>query len=138
VCALEDGLLPISMNSTAFAGKLSCHEYEGPTLDLDERERLLDHLGDNQAMLLRNHGLLVTGRSVPDAFLRLYRLERACQVQIDAASAGRLHVLDRDVARKSGAGMDAFSERESRNGAGDLEFAALLRKLDRSDPQWRH
>jgi ribulose-5-phosphate 4-epimerase/fuculose-1-phosphate aldolase len=138
VCALEDGLLPVSMNATAFAGRLSMHEYEGPSLDLDERERLLDDLGDNQAMLLRNHGLLVTGRSVPEAFLRLYRLERACQVQIDAAAAGRLHLLDREAARKSGADMDSFSERESRNGIGDLEFAALLRKLDKADPQWRH
>jgi ribulose-5-phosphate 4-epimerase/fuculose-1-phosphate aldolase len=89
-------------------------------------------------MLLRNHGLLVTGRSVPEAFLRLYRLERACQVQVDAAAAGPLHVLGRDVARKSGQDMDAFSELESRSGVGDLEFAALLRKLDKADPQWRH
>ncbi|MCW5745550.1 MAG: class II aldolase/adducin family protein [Alphaproteobacteria bacterium] len=138
VCALEDGLLPISMVSTGFTGRLSYHEYEGPSLDLGERERLQEHLGDNQAMLLRNHGLLVTGRSVPEAFLRLYRLERACQIQVDAAAAGKLHVLDEKSARKSGADMDAFSERESKVGIGDLEFAALLRKLDKADPQWRH
>lgn len=138
VCALEDGLLPISMVSTGFTGRLSYHEYEGPSLDLGERERLQDHLGDNQAMLLRNHGLLVTGRSVPEAFLRLYRLERACQIQVDAAAAGKLHVLDDTAARKSGADMDSFSERESKAGIGDLEFSALLRKLDRADPQWRH
>src|SRR5436853_595542 len=83
---------PISMVATAFHGKLSNHDYEGPSLDLDERGRLLKNLGDNQAMMLRNHGLLVTGRSVPEAFLRLYRLERACQIQIDAAAAGALNV----------------------------------------------
>lgn len=138
VCALEDGLLPISMVSTGFTGKLSYHDYEGPSLDLGERERLQEHLGENQAMLLRNHGLLVTGRSVPEAFLRLHRLERACQIQIDAAGAGRLRVLDEAAARKSGADMDSFSERESKVGIGDLEFAALLRKLDKTDPQWRH
>lgn len=138
VCALEEGLLPISMVSTGFTGRLSHHDYEGPSLDLDERSRLQADLGDNQAMLLRNHGLLATGRSVPEAFLRLWRLERACQIQIDAAAAGRLRVLDDDVARKSGAGIDSFSEKESKMGIGDLEFAALLRKLDKTDPQWRH
>jgi len=138
VCALEEGLLPISMVSTGFTGRLSHHDYEGPSLDLDERSRLQADLGDNQAMLLRNHGLLATGRSVPEAFLRLWRLERACQIQIDAAAAGRLRVLDDDVARKSGAGIDSFSEKESKVGIGDLEFAALLRKLDKTDPQWRH
>jgi ribulose-5-phosphate 4-epimerase/fuculose-1-phosphate aldolase len=138
VAALEDGLLPISMVSTGFTGQLSYHEYEGPSLDLDERARLLSHLGENRAMILRNHGLLVTGRSVPEAFLRLYRLERACQIQIDAAAAGRLHRLELGLACKSGKDMDSFSEMESRNGIGDLEFAALLRTLDKSDPAWRH
>ncbi|MFN4017823.1 MAG: class II aldolase/adducin family protein [Reyranella sp.] len=138
VCALKDGLLPVSMVSTAFHGRLSYHDYEGPSLDLDERARLLANLGNNQAMMLRNHGLLTTGRSVPEAFLRLYRLERACQIQLDAAAAGTLNVLGDNLAAKSGADMDRFSEMESAVGIGDLEFAALVRKLDKVDPSWRH
>ncbi len=138
VCALKDGLLPVSMVSTAFHGKLAYHDYEGPSLDLDERERLLKNLGDNQAMMLRNHGLLTTGRSVPEAFLRLYRLERACQIQLDAAAAGTLNVMGDNLAAKSGADMDRFSEMESAVGIGDLEFAALVRKLDKIDTSWRH
>lgn len=138
VCALKDGLLPVSMVATAFHGKLSYHDYEGPSLDLDERGRLLKNLGDNQAMLLRNHGLLTTGRSVPEAFLRLYRLERACQIQLDAAAAGTLNVMGDNLAAKSGADMDRFSEMESAVGIGDLEFAALIRKLDKVDSGWRH
>lgn len=138
VCALKDGLLPVSMVATAFHGKLSYHDYEGPSLDLDERDRLLKNLGNNQAMMLRNHGLLTTGRSVPEAFLRLYRLERACQIQLDAAAAGTLNVLGDNLAAKSGADMDRFSEMESAVGIGDLEFAALLRKLDKVDASWRH
>jgi ribulose-5-phosphate 4-epimerase/fuculose-1-phosphate aldolase len=137
VCALKDGLLPVSMVSTAFHGKLAYHDYEGPSLDLDERGRLLKNLGDNQAMMLRNHGLLTTGRSVPEAFLRLYRLERACQIQIDAAAAGTLNIMGDNLAGKSGADMDRFSETESAVGIGDLEFAALIRKLDKSDASWR-
>ena len=138
VCALKDGLLPVSMVATAFHGRLSYHDYEGPSLDLTERERLLANLGNNQAMMLRNHGLLTTGRSVPEAFLRLYRLERACQIQLDAAAAGTLNVLGDNLAAKSGADMDRFSEMESAVGIGDLEFAALVRKLDKVDTSWRH
>jgi ribulose-5-phosphate 4-epimerase/fuculose-1-phosphate aldolase len=89
-------------------------------------------------MMLRNHGLLVTGRSVPEAFLRLYRLERACQIQIDAAAAGPLNLLGDNLASKSGQDMDRFSEIESKVGIGDLEFSALLRKLDKTDTSWRN
>ena len=64
-------------------------------------------------MMLRNHGLLTTGRTVPEAFLRLYRLERACQIQVDAAAAGTLNILGDNLAGKSGADMDRFSESES-------------------------
>ena len=138
ICALKEGLLPISMVSTAFQGKLAYHDYEGPSLDLDERGRLLKNLGDNQAMMLRNHGVLTTGRTVPEAFLRLYRLERACQIQVDAAGAGTLNIMGDNLAKKSGADMDRFSEMESETGIGDLEFAALIRKLDKIDTSWRH
>jgi len=136
VCALKDGLLPISMVATAFHGKMSYHDYEGPSLDLDERGRILKSLGENQTLMLRNHGLLVTGRTVPEAFLRLYRLERACQIQIDAGAAGPLTVLGDNLAAKSGADMDRFVEMEG--GMGDLEFAALIRKIDKTDTSWRH
>ena len=136
VCALKEGLLPISMVATAFHGKLTYHDYEGPSLDLDERGRLLKNLGDNAAMMLRNHGLLTTGRTVPEAFLRLYRLERACQIQLDAAAAGTLNILGDNLAGKSGADLDRFAESDT--GQGDLEFAALIRKLDKIDTSWRH
>ncbi|MFO1081850.1 MAG: class II aldolase/adducin family protein [Reyranellaceae bacterium] len=137
LCAIQEGLLPVSMVSTGFHGKLAYHDYEGPSLELDERGRLLANLGDSQAMMLRNHGLLTTGRSVPEAFLRLYRLERACQIQLDAAAAGTLNVMGNNLATKSGADMDRFSEMESDVGIGDLEFAALVRKLDKTDQSWR-
>ena len=139
IAALQDGLLPVSMFATIFHQKISYHDYEGPSLDTDERERLLEHLGDNRAMILRNHGLLATGRTVPDAFLRLYRLERACQIQIDAAAAGQLNVLSDNAALASGAGIDGFMERNNEGaGIGAMEFAALMRKLDKIDSSYRH
>src|SRR6478672_1614646 len=136
VCALKEGLLPVSMASTAFTGKLAYHDYEGPSLDLDERGRLLKNLGDNQAMMLRNHGLLTTGRTVPEAFLRLYRLERACQTQVDAGAAGTISSMGDNVAGKSHGQLEGFGDEHT--GQGDLEFAALIRKIDKTDPSWRH
>ncbi len=103
----------------------------GLSVHLDERARLIQDQGDCPATILRNHGLLVTGRTVPEAFLRLYRLERSCQVQIDAAAAGTLNLLGDNVARKSGAELDEFTEEDNDHGA--LEYAALLRKLDKTD-----
>ena len=137
VAALKDGLLPVSMFSTAFHDRLSYHDYEGPSFDLDERERLLAHLGDNRAMILRNHGLLVTGATVPEAFLRLYRLERACQIQLDAAAAGPLTMLSDNAAKSSGEGIDQFSKGAGAGNMGALEFGALMRKLDKMDASYR-
>jgi ribulose-5-phosphate 4-epimerase/fuculose-1-phosphate aldolase len=137
IAALQEGLLPISMVSTGFHDDVAYHDYEGPSLYLDERERLLANLGDKRAMILRNHGLLVTGRTVPEAFLRLYRLERACQIQVDAGAAGTLNVMQDGVAEKSGRDMDAFSELETNQGVGAIEFAALMRKVDKIDSSYR-
>jgi ribulose-5-phosphate 4-epimerase/fuculose-1-phosphate aldolase len=136
VAATSEGLLPISMNATAFHGNLAYHDYEGVSLELDERSRLLDDLGDRTAMMLRNHGLLTTGRSVAEAFQRLYRLERACQIQIDAGAAGTIAVMGDNVAGKSRAQLEGFAD--SSTGGGDLEFAALIRKLDKTDTSWRN
>ena len=137
ISAIQEGLVPISMFSTVFEDNISYHEYEGPSLYDDERERLVVSLGNNKALILKNHGLLTVGRTVPDAFLRLYRLERACQIQIDAASAGTLNVIAPKLARKSGDDMTRFQNMASNSGEGTLEFAALMRKLDRVDASYR-
>ena len=133
--ALEDGLLQVHMYSTGFHGRIAYHEYEGPSLDLDERERLQADLGDSRAMILRNHGLLTVGRTIPEAFIWLYRLERACQVQLDAMAAGRVRVIDPRVVAHSARETARFLEAEA--AAGELEFQALMRKLDRIDPSYR-
>lgn len=135
IAALEEGLLPVSMGSTALYGNVSYHEYEGVSLYLEERDRLIAALGDNQSMILRNHGLLTTGRTVADAFLRHYRLERAAQVQLDASAAGKLHILDAALAKKSGDEVNQFAQMEDDSGA--LEFSALMRKLDKIDPGYK-
>lgn len=137
VAALAEGLLPISMFATAFHENVGYHDYEGASLYPDERERFVASLGTAKALILRNHGLLAVGSTVPECFLRLYRLERACQVQIAAASAGKLHVMPRTLANKSRADLDSFQDMLPQ-GEGAVEFEALMRKLDRRDSSYRH
>ena len=135
IAALEEGLLPISMGATAFFEDIAYHDYEGPSLYLEERERLQESLGDKKVLILRNHGLLTVGRTVAEAFIRLYRLESACQVQLDAGAAGSLRVLNQDLARKSGKDVKRFMEQEDH--FGQLEFDALVRKIDKLDDSYR-
>jgi ribulose-5-phosphate 4-epimerase/fuculose-1-phosphate aldolase len=89
VSAQRDGLLPISQHALKFYGRLAYHGYEGIALDTDERERLVDDLGEHKAMILRNHGLLMGGTSIPEAFLMTYMLERACAAQVAAQAGGQ-------------------------------------------------
>lgn len=92
VSAQKHGLLPISQHALKFYGHLAYHDYEGIALDLNERERLIKDLGPHKAMILRNHGLLAAGRTIPEAFSAIYYLERACQAQV-AALAGSAELI---------------------------------------------
>jgi ribulose-5-phosphate 4-epimerase/fuculose-1-phosphate aldolase len=89
VSAHSEGLLPLTQTAMLVRGDVAFHEYEGVAVDLDERERLVADLGDKSAMILRNHGTLAVGRNVGECFVRLYFLERACQAQVMALSAGQ-------------------------------------------------
>ena len=137
VAAGEDGVLPISMFSTVFHNRIGYHEYEGASLYPDERERIVASLGPHKAMILRNHGLLAVGRTVPECFLRLYRLERACQIQVDAAAAGRLHLIPDGVANRSSNDLDSYQGMQDKP-EGEIEFDALMRKLDRTDDGYKN
>jgi len=88
VSAHSEGLLPLTQTAMLIRGDLAFHDYEGVAVDLGERERLVQDLGDKNAMILRNHGTLAIGKNVGECFIRIYYLERACQAQIMALSAG--------------------------------------------------
>ena len=137
IAAIKEGLLPVSMFATVFHGRLGYHEYEGASLYLDERDRIVRSLGPHKAMILRNHGLMAVGKTVPECFLRLYRLERACQVQLDAAAAGTLDLVSPEVADRSAADLDSYQGMQP-SAEGEIEFAALMRKLDKIDDSYRH
>ena len=137
VAALECGLLPISMNATSFHNDIAYHDYEGSTLFLEERRKLAEDLGSCHAMILRNHGLLTVGRTIPEAFLYLYRLESASQVQLDAMACGQpLVTLSEPVIKRSAEQIQDFSKHVFTE-IGKLEFDALVRMLDNKDPSYR-
>ena len=112
VSALAEGLMPLVANRHALCRPLAYHDYEGPAFNRGERERLVADLGDKNAMILRNHGLLVCAPSIPQAFNLIYWLEQACKIQIDILSCGRpLHVPPHEVVAST---ADAFRGRRSR------------------------
>ncbi len=138
VSALAEGLQQVHMYSTGFHQNIAYHDYEGPSLVLDERERLLADLSDNHAMILRNHGLMTVGRTIPEALIQLYRLERACQVQLDAAAAGTLAVIPQSVVQSSFEQTKTFLSQDNTAQVGELEFAALTRKIERLDASYKN
>ena len=133
VSCMREGLLPLSQIALQFHGRIAYHDYEGIALDLDERERLARDLGDRKAMILRNHGLLTAGASVPEAFSLMFYLERACEIQIAALSTAReLNMPAPETCEKVARQYDEDDEP-----CGVREWRALLRQLDRADPSYR-
>src|SRR6185436_7911773 len=128
VSAQEDVLLPIHMYAHNFFERPSYHDFEGPSMRTDERERLAKSLGaKNQALMLRNHGLLTVGRTVPEAFIRYWRLSRACEIQL-AAQAAKLRVPSNDVCEASFKMGEEFLT--DQGGLGELEFASIIRRIE--------
>jgi ribulose-5-phosphate 4-epimerase/fuculose-1-phosphate aldolase len=133
VSAMKCGILPVAQSSMRFAD-IAWHDYEGIALRLDERERLVKNLGSREAMVLRNHGLLTVGPSIPECFNNMFRLERACQLQVMALSCNtELQFPPEEVLKYTHHQMNPNVRRRF----GLLEWPALLRKLDRKDPSYR-
>ena len=133
VSCLEEGLLPMNQHSLLFYGRLAYHDYEGIALDLEEQKRLVADLGEHRAMILRNHGLLTAGRTVPEAFELMYNLEMSCKMQIDAMASGRPLRIPSDEVRE----RTAAQWRRDDKPMGMRSWPALMRMLDRKDPSYR-
>ena len=133
VSAHEDGLLPLTQTAMLVRGDLAYHDYEGVAVDLSERERIVADLGSKGAMLLRNHGTMAVGGNVGECFVKLYFIERACEAQIMALSAGD---------KVSGPPQGAAELAGEQGGVGLkmaanlLAWPALLRKAYRLDPNF--
>lgn len=134
VSALEGGLQPINFYACNFAGQIAYHDFEGVTVRSEEGERLVRNLGDKRIMLLKNHGILVMGRTLPEAFIKHWSLQRACEIQLATLSMGQpvhvaqevVNVHQRDLSKVSIPG-----------GAGKADFDAMVRLVDRTDRSWR-
>ena len=135
VSAQKDGLLPISQTAMFPYVTLGYHDYEGVALNDDEKPRLVADLGTNNALILRNHGLLTTGSTIADAFLLMYVLETACQIQVMAQSGGGELVR---IPQPILDGVQAQAEQVTKGLGGSLIWPGLLRKLDRRDPSFRN
>jgi len=133
VSALECGLLPMTQTAMRFL-KIGYHDYCGVVLKLDEQESLVGDLGSGEALILRNHGALVVGRTIGEAFNWTHRLELACRSQLAALACNtRLVPVQKSVLEETWSNYQP----QTRRPYGVMEWPALLRKLDRIDPSYR-
>lgn len=128
VSAQKDGLLPLSQTALLYKDLIGYHAFEGLALNTEEQQRLLADLGaEKQLLILRNHGLLSCGRSIPEAFIMLFYLEQACRIQIAAQASGQVSAPPPDV--------QTLTHQQAMRGfgaaLGSMEFTALKRRLDR-------
>jgi ribulose-5-phosphate 4-epimerase/fuculose-1-phosphate aldolase len=133
VASLKHGLSPTNFYAAQLHGKVAYHDFEGITVNPEEQKRMLASIGRKPAVILRNHGLLAWGPSIPEAYMLLWTLQRACDVQIASASAGELNPIADSVfeqtVRESGPGEKRTCE--------DV-FAAMQRIVDARDPSYRN
>lgn len=139
VATQKDGLLPLTQHALAVIAHTAYHGYEGIATDLSERERLVRDLGDNNVLVLRNHGLLTVGRTVAEAFVWMYRAERACRMQLAIQQAGAEVIeIPEEVQQVTVARNRLANSPQGHRPIGVLEWPALLRKLDRADTSYRN
>jgi ribulose-5-phosphate 4-epimerase/fuculose-1-phosphate aldolase len=126
VSCMDEGVLPITQTSMRFHNRIGYHDYEGPAIDLDEQERLAGDLGEHNALVLRNHGLLTCGPSVPEAFNLMYQLEMSCRAQVDVMTArAGMTMPDTEVIAHTA----RLYEPKTRRPYGVLEWPAMVRLL---------
>ena len=133
VSSLECGLLPITQTAMRFL-KIGYHDYCGVVLNLEEQASLVADLGSGEALILRNHGALVVGRSIGEAFNWMHRLELACRSQLAAMACNSAFVKVAPAVLE-----ETWSNYQpgTRRPYGLMEWPALRRKLDRTEPDYK-
>src|SRR5947209_17239887 len=127
VSAMKCGLLPLNQTAIRFNGHIGYHDYEGPAINLDERERIVRSLGEHDALIMRNHGLLTCGPNVQQAFNTLYQLEMSCRAQVDSMAARTdLSIPPADVLERTA----HLYRPGTRRPYGVLEWPAMIRLLE--------
>jgi len=135
ISALDEGVLPLTQQGMRFHNRTAYHGFEGPALDLDERERIIADFGtDKHTMILENHGIMVCAPSVRVCWSRLYTLEKSMQAQLLAMASGApLRIPSEDACEQAAAHMEKGDEAPRNDG-----WESQLRLLDRADPTWKH
>jgi ribulose-5-phosphate 4-epimerase/fuculose-1-phosphate aldolase len=133
VACLKGGLSPDNFYGAMLHGQVAYHEFEGITVEEGERDRLVRSIGSRQAVILRNHGLLAWGPSVQQAFMVLWTLQRACDVQIAASAAGPVNPIRPEVFEQTVREGGPAEKRTC-----DDVFAALQRQIDARDPSYKN
>jgi len=133
VSAMACGLLPITQTSMRFKD-ITYHDYESVAIEMDEQARLIEDLGSQDAMILRNHGLLVASASIAEAFNAMYWLEMACRVQVDALSSGSKLIMPSEAVINR---THHLYQPTVRRPFGLMEWPAMLRYLDRRTPGYK-
>jgi ribulose-5-phosphate 4-epimerase/fuculose-1-phosphate aldolase len=126
VSAMKCGLLPLSQTSIRFVGHIGYHGYEGPAINLNEREQIVADLGPHDALIMNNHGLLTCGATVQQAFNTMYQLELSCRSQVDAMAARTELVMPGENVLAHTAHL---YQPGARRPYGVLEWPAMLRLL---------
>ena len=134
VSTQKEGLLALSQQSLFPLSGLSYHDYEGVALNPEEKQRLVADIANTQFLILRNHGLLTCAGSVADAFLNMYILQRACEIQLLAQSSGQELIKIPDAIL---AGIRQAGQAVTRNAGGQLAWPGLLRRLDRINAPYK-
>ena len=133
VAALACGLLPVNQMSLVFYDRVAYNDYAF-LMEIEECDQLVWDLGDKNVMIMRNHGLLTAGGSVGEAFMRMYYLDKACEIQLDALASGReLELPPPEVCEEAAQRSMVIDGRPF----GEVEWTALVRQLDRDDPSYR-
>ena len=134
VCSMKAGLQPINFYACNFVGRLSYHDFEGITVREEEGERLLKSLGKNRILMLKNHGPVVIGKTLPIALIQYWALQRACEIQLATMNAGEPIVVPQEVIDVHQRDLNQATAAAE---PGRAEFDAWVRQIDRIDPSWR-
>lgn len=134
VSSVEGGLRPTNFYACNFHGQIAYHDFEGVTVRSEEGERLVRNLGDKRVMFLKNHGILVMGRTLPEAFIKHWSLQRACEIQLATLSMGKPLEVPADVIAVH---QRDLSKTQIPGGPGKADFAAMVRLVDKIDTSWR-
>ena len=136
VACSTGGLRTDNFYSALLQNRVAYHDFEGLTVLDDEKPRLIANIGNKNLLILRNHGLLTCGRSIPEAFYNMWALQRSCEVQVacDATGKNIIPVSDEILAKAE----QLMTIQSAGTPTGQLEFSALVRLIDKIDPSYKN